>query len=115
MERSSPGRRLLIAGTYVGPMVRDRSAHPVVRFGALATGLLLLLSACGSTSSADAAGRSSSSSSTSTSSSVAGSTGTYSTGSQSVSWDVDGVTRTAELVVPADLTDPAPLVVAYHG
>ncbi len=43
------------------------------------------------------------------------STGTYATGSHSVSWDVDGVTRTAEVVVPAGLTGPSPLVVAYHG
>lgn len=32
-----------------------------------------------------------------------------------MSWDVDGVTRTAEVVVPAGLTGPAPLVLAYHG
>jgi polyhydroxybutyrate depolymerase len=34
---------------------------------------------------------------------------------EAVSWDVDGVTRTARLVVPDDLGQPAPLVLAYHG
>jgi polyhydroxybutyrate depolymerase len=36
-------------------------------------------------------------------------------GSQTISVDVKGTTRTALLVVPADLSHPAPLVLAFHG
>jgi poly(3-hydroxybutyrate) depolymerase len=36
-------------------------------------------------------------------------------GPHDLSLDVDGVTRTALLVVPADVSGPVPLVVAFHG
>jgi len=101
-------------------MVRTWSARQVSRLGALAIGMLLLVTACGSTSSPGAAGPTASTTAAATGDTATGagstvSTGSYSTGSHSVSWDVDGVARTAEVVVPAGLTGPAPLVVAYHG
>ncbi len=101
-------------------MVRVREASPVVRSAVVALALLMLVTACGSTSS-DGSGSTStapgaSASSTSSATPASATTGdAYPTGSQTVSWDVDGVTRTAELVVPADLAGPVPLVVAYHG
>ena len=39
----------------------------------------------------------------------------YTPGQHKVSFEVNGVTRTAVLVVPADVTHPAPLVFAFHG
>ena len=39
----------------------------------------------------------------------------YAPGRHTVSFDVDGVTRTAVLVVPSSLPSPAPLVFAFHG
>ena len=39
----------------------------------------------------------------------------YPSGTQTISFDVGGTTRTAELAVPADLSHPAPLVFAFHG
>ena len=39
----------------------------------------------------------------------------YSPGRHVLSFEVNGVTRTAVLVVPADLSHPAPLVFAFHG
>ena len=96
-------------------MVRSPSARQVVRSGAIAVALLLLVAACGSTSASDAAGSTDTTGSSGASGSAEVSTGTYATGSHSVSWEVDGVTRTAEVVVPAGLSSPAPLVVAYHG
>ena len=39
----------------------------------------------------------------------------YASGRQVVSFNVAGVRRTAVLVVPSDLTKPAPLVFAFHG
>lgn len=39
----------------------------------------------------------------------------YAPGRHEVSFDVSGVTRTAVLVVPSDLSHPAPLVFAFHG
>ena len=39
----------------------------------------------------------------------------YPSGKQTISLTVNGTTRTAVVVVPADLTKPAPLVFAFHG
>src|SRR4051812_34799732 len=39
----------------------------------------------------------------------------YSPGRHEISFDVNGVTRTAVLVVPTDVSHPAPLVFAFHG
>ena len=39
----------------------------------------------------------------------------YSPGRHDVSFSVNGTNRTAVLVVPSDLSHPAPLVVAFHG
>src|SRR5512146_2355451 len=115
IERSCSRRRSLTPGPYVEPMVRAREARQVVRSAAAAAALLMLVTACGSTSS-DGRGSTSTApgaSASSTSSAPPASATTadaYPTGSQTVSWDVDGVTRTAQLVVPADLAGPVPLV-----
>jgi len=82
----------------------------------VAVALLLLTAACGSTASHEATEPTGTTPGSSSDAALdAGSASAYPSGHQSVSWDVDGVTRTAELVVPADLTAPVPLVVAYHG
>jgi polyhydroxybutyrate depolymerase len=39
----------------------------------------------------------------------------YQSGTQRISIDVDGTTRSAVLVVPEDLSEPAPLLFAFHG
>jgi polyhydroxybutyrate depolymerase len=39
----------------------------------------------------------------------------YASGKQAISLDVNGTPRTALLVVPTDLSQPAPLVFAFHG
>ena len=83
----------------------------------------LLLSSCGSTGSTGSAGPAADGStadgSTADTTVVPSSTGPvelgYPAGTQRVSWDVDGTTRTAVLVVPEHLTGPAPLVLGYHG
>ena len=98
-----------------------------------ATVVAFVLAACGGSSSTTA---SSSSATTTTSTTVEASTAAPSTssstsstsaastatpplalhsGSQDVSFTVDGVERTAVVVVPADTTKPAPLVFVFHG
>ncbi|MGZ4716594.1 MAG: alpha/beta hydrolase family esterase [Acidimicrobiales bacterium] len=99
-------------------MVRTPSARQVL-WSAVATAALMLVTACGSTSS-DAVGSTSTTPAPTTAAADTTptgsvSTGTYSSGSHAVSWDVDGVTRTGMLVIPSGLSGPAPLVVAYHG
>jgi len=113
-------------------MVRGRSPRPVLVTAAATAVMLVLLTACGSSSPADR-GAGDGATATSAAADPTAATGAGSTdatdadddsgsagrgstdGSQPASWDVHGVTRTARLVVPTDRPGPAPLVIAYHG
>ena len=50
-----------------------------------------------------------------TTTSTTAAVGQYPSGKQTISLTVNGVERTALVVVPGDLTQPAPLVFAFHG
>jgi polyhydroxybutyrate depolymerase len=85
-------------------------------FGVVAVAGLLVTGCSDSKPAAQQSSSSAASASTAPSSSIAPlRKSNYSTGRHTVSFDVDGVTRTAVLVVPADLSHPAPLVFAFHG
>ena len=96
---------MLIGDSYVDAMTPTRSTRRTLLSAVVASTLVVLVGACGSTRSATSA----------TSATTATSGVGYEAGTQTVSWDVDGTTRTAVLVVPANLTGPAPLVIGYHG
>jgi polyhydroxybutyrate depolymerase len=74
-----------------------------------------LLTACSDRHTPSAQGASSSAASTAPTTTTSVADPQYGPGRHDVSFDVNGVTRTAVLVVPADLTHPAPLVFAFHG
>ncbi len=92
------------------PLRRDLLT--VLLGGACALGLV---TACGGTASPRADATADTSAPATTNPASAPSPTRYPSGTQTISLDVKGTTRTALLVVPDDLSHPAPLVFAFHG